>query len=64
MELAQKFRRKLTFSLDQDLTIKLNVTRLTSLQCLELLKKFTEISFLFLIESSVIMIVMIGQNDK
>lgn len=47
MELAQKFRRKLTFSLDQDLTIKLNVTRLTSLQCLELLEKILlEISFL------------------
>jgi transcription-repair coupling factor (superfamily II helicase) len=37
--LAQKFRRKLTFSMDNDLTIRLNVTRLSSQQCLELLEK-------------------------
>jgi len=39
LELAQKFRRKLTFSLDNDLSIKLNVTRLSSAECLALLEK-------------------------
>jgi len=39
LELAQRFRRKLTFSLDNDLAIKLNVSRLSTEDCLGLLEK-------------------------
>ncbi|MFZ5945274.1 MAG: transcription-repair coupling factor [Bacillota bacterium] len=38
LELAQKFRRKLTFSADVDLAIKINVARLSTEQALNLLE--------------------------
>ncbi|MGI6226282.1 MAG: transcription-repair coupling factor [Peptococcales bacterium] len=39
MELAQKFRRKMTFSMNDELVIKLNVSGLTSEACLALMEK-------------------------
>lgn len=55
LELAQKFRRKLTFSVNDDLTIKLNISGLSTAQCLALLENILmEISTLVLVKKSLL----------